>query len=538
MSFCLAKIRGTSSIWFKVAVVLTTSAAIGCRTHQHVPDHQVVSNRLLDRFGQTVPTPMATCPTGEPQIVFPPGAAFDDGLTEDEAISIALWNNAAFHELLVDLGVARGDLIQAGLLPNPEFVYFVPVSDKPYKYLFDVPIEAVWLRPIRVAAAAREVERVSGRLTQAGLDLIRDVRQAYADLTLAHARVRIANEAVKLRGRIAEFAAKRLDAGDISPQEAATARIDSLTARQDLTRVGFDIPILEERLRNLMGTSPLRTPLRLDPSAPPIHSTFDADGLAYEACLTRPDAVAAAEAVKAAEARLKFAQIGWVRVLGLADATSGTNGHQLGPAFRITLPIFNRNEGAIARAEAELERTLRNQKTVQYQILLDVHRAHYQFEQATAEIDVVLTKIRPEVETAIRRAQAAYANGNVTIFVVLETTRQLLDNYLREAQLNADLLRFWAELERSVGRRLAAGSPTDVPGVPELPAPSESLPEPTPAVSLELYQPVSHDPEAITSPDELSAMEPVGRAWTTSPTDRIPTAVDATETFVGASRDQ
>ena len=66
--------------------------------------------------------------------------------------------------------------------------------------------------------------------------------------------------------------------------------------------------------------------------------------------------------------------------------------------------------------------------------------------------------MQAEVETAIRRAQAAYQEGNVPIFIVLETTRQLLDNYLREAILVADLRRFWAELERSVGRRLATAA--------------------------------------------------------------------------------
>jgi hypothetical protein len=41
--------------------------------------------------------------------------------------------------------------------------------------------------------------------------------------------------------------------------------------------------------------------------------------------------------------------------------------------------------------------------------------------------------------------------------VVLETTRQLLDSRLRREQLLADLRRSWADLERSVGRRLGTG---------------------------------------------------------------------------------
>lgn len=463
-------------------------SCVGCQSAPPAPDRVTVAAHLVERTGHTLPDH-----TAPGQIALPPGAAFEDGITDDEAVAVALWNNAAFQELLTDLGVARGDLIQAGLLPNPEFVYYLPMSDKPYKYLFDFPIEALWLRPIRVKSAAGEAARTADRLAQAGLDLMRDVRQAYADVVLAKERVRIAGEAVKLRGRVAELAEKRLRAGDISPQEAATARIDALQAEQDAVRIGYDVPVLEERLRNLMGVGSFRGPLPLDPAPPPAARTFDPDALAREALDTRPDALAAAEAVTAARARVTFAKLGWVRFLGVADATSGKESHVLGPALRFTVPLFNRNQGGIARAQAELERAERNRQTVANQIILDVQRAYLQYRQACAELDVLLVKVRPEVEAAIRRAQAAYQEGNVTIFVVLETTRQLLDNYLREAQLHGDLRRFWAELERSAGRRL---------GAPAAPAPAPHSPLAPPAAGAD--GPVSK----FTGPEPAGAARP------------------------------
>lgn len=492
-------VRGSRSRtkWALIALAVTLALA-GCQTAPPTPDRTTVSGHLTQRVGHALP---ARTPPG--QLVLPPGASLDDGLTEDEAVALALWNNAAFQELLTDLGIARGDLIQAGLLPNPEFVYFIPMSEKPYKYLFDFPIEAIWLRPIRVKSAAREADRTAERLAQAGLDLMRDTRQAYADVVLARDRVRIAGEAVKLRGRIAELAAKRFKAGDISEQEAATARIDALQAEQDAARIAYDVPVLEERLRNLMGTGPQRHPLRLDPLPPPGSGEFDADALTRNAITSRPDALAAAQAVEAAQARLKFAKLGWVRLLGIADATSGKESHVLGPALRFTVPVFNRNQGGIARAEAELERAVRNQQTVAYQIILDVQRAYLQYRQACAELDVLRTKVRPEVEAAIRRAEAAYREGNVTIFIVLETTRQLLDNYLREAQLHGDLRRFWAELERSVGKRLtppesAAPTPMVPPTKPEPVSSKFSPPAPAPPESVVL---VGHlAPQKSTSP--------------------------------------
>lgn len=421
--------------------------AAGCQ-HTHVAGRPEVAADLEQRVGQRLSCDAA----------MPLDACLVDGLTEDEAIVIAMWHNAAFQELLADLGIARGDLIQAGLLPNPEFVYFWAMMDKPFKYLFDFPIEALWLRPIRVRAARRDADRAAARLSQAGLDLIRDVRQAYADVVLAHARVQVAGEGVKLRGQVAALAEKRLKAGDISPQEEATARIDALQAEQDAARIAYDVPVLEERLRILMGTGVIRGPLKLMPSLPPECREFDVNALSNHAQSNRPDAIAASEAAAAAEARVTFAKLGWVRFLGIADATSGRDSHVLGPALRFTVPIFNQNQGNIARAEAELEKAVKNRKTVDNQIIFDVQRSYLQYRQACAELHVLRTKVRPEIEGAVRRAQGAYQEGNVAIFVVLETTRQLLDNKLREAQLQGDLRRFWAELERSVGRRFDSDS--------------------------------------------------------------------------------
>jgi len=409
---------------------------------------------LQARTGQTI-----SVNNGTGQLLFPPGTSLADGLSEEEAVAIALWNNAALAELLVDLGIARADLIQAGLLPNPEVAYFFHVTGKPFKYVFDLPIEAFWLRPLRLKAAGREAQRISDRLVQNGLDLIRDVRQAYADVLLARERLQIAEETVRLRQHVAELAEKRLRAGDASPQGVTPARIDALRAEQDAIRTQFEIPLAEERLRNLLGIGEIRDRLILDSSIPTRPEQLDVELLTTQAVSNRPDAQAAEEAVAAAKERLQLASLGWVRLLGIADATSGSlTGHDLGPAFRFTLPVFNWNQGGIARAEAEVERAVKQQQTLRNQITLEVRRAHAQYLQARSELDVLKTKVRPEVETAIRQTQKAYEEGNTSYLLVLEITRQLLDSYLREAQLYADLRRTWAELERSVGYHLDAGS--------------------------------------------------------------------------------
>lgn len=392
-------------------------------------------------------------PCGE--ITLPNGASWADGLEEDEAVLIALWNNAAFREALVEMKLAHADLVQAGLLPNPEFLYFFPVSDKPFKYAAEFPLEALWLRPIRVAAAEREQRRVRDRLVQLGLDLIRDARVAYADLSLAHGRYRVAEQAVQLNDQLAALAEARLQAGDISVQEARTARINALAAQQERTRVGYDRDWAEERLRQVMGLGELRESIVLHDPRPPLRTDLDVDWLVQTALVDRPDVQSAAAAVAAAAERARLSKLVWFRFLGVADATSSpATGHELGPAFRVTVPIFNWNQGAVARAEAELEQAVRRQTTLRNQIILDLRQAHVRYHQALAEWQVLQGQVRPEVEGAVERADAAYRAGDTSYLVALQTTQQLIDARLREEQLLGDLRRSWAELERNVGRRI------------------------------------------------------------------------------------
>ena len=432
--------------------VLAMFSVVGCHVLPAVCDRDCVSSKLSARTGHGLLNE-----TGCGQIVFPNGASLSDGLAEDEAVLIALWNNAAFQEQLVDWKIAHGDLVQAGLLPNPELFYVASAPDKPFRYAVNVPLEALWLLPIRIAAAERESHRVCEWLTQAGLDLIRDARQGYADLQLARGRLRVAEQAEELRQRITRFAEARLDAGDASPQEVATAKIDFLQAKQDVVRIRQDVALAEERLRNVLGLSDDRTPLTPTDPAPIARGDFDADVLSAEAVSSRPDLLAVAQAADAAAERLRLAQIGWFQFLGIADATNGIRtGHEFGGGFRMTLPIFNRNEGAITRAAAEWEKLCRQRQTIHNQIVLEVRQAQLRYAQARAELEVLDGQTRPEVSAAIERATAAYRDGDVGYIVVLQTSRQLIDTELRQEQLHAELRRAWAELERSVGRHLEA----------------------------------------------------------------------------------
>ena len=77
----------------------------------------------------------------------PPDVAIDDGLTSEEAVAIALWNSPSFQATLADLGIARADLVEAGLLRNPVFSLLFPVGPKQLEWTLQFPFDAIWQRP-------------------------------------------------------------------------------------------------------------------------------------------------------------------------------------------------------------------------------------------------------------------------------------------------------------------------------------------------------------------------------------------------------
>ncbi len=97
----------------------------------------------------------------------PPDVSIEDGLTSEEAVAIALWNSPSFQATLADLGIARADLVEAGLLRNPVFSFLFPFGPKQLEWTLQFPFEAIWQRPARVAAARLNAEAV-GRAAGVG----------------------------------------------------------------------------------------------------------------------------------------------------------------------------------------------------------------------------------------------------------------------------------------------------------------------------------------------------------------------------------
>ncbi len=407
------------------------------------------------------------------RLVIPDLVCWEDGLSEEEAVAVGLWNNPAYQELLADLQITRADVLQAAQLQNPQISTLFPLGPKQWEFTLSVPLDVLWLRPLRVAAAQLESQRVAQRLGQDGLNVVRDIRVAYIDWHLAVQRAELAHEGLQLRTDLARIAEARLAAGAMAELDVSAMRLDALFGQGEVVKAAAEADLARERLRYLLGIeltdlsiTPTRTP-------PPMVDNLDCGQLVAEAVSSRPDIRAVGLAVRAAEQRASLARRDVWQLAGiLPDINSrGSKGFEAGPGMQLTLPIFHQNQGAVARAQADAERLRRQYVRLTDMAALEVRQAHTQLLQAREDLSIWREQVVPQARAASDSARRALEEDGVSLLLVLETTRQFLAARTRELEAAAQVRRALAELERSVGRRLYDVSATGSSDAETLPVP-------------------------------------------------------------------
>jgi cobalt-zinc-cadmium efflux system outer membrane protein len=419
----------------------------GCATTTGVPTLGDVDASIRARSPEVALRLSATSQT-------PPNVDIADGLTQEEAVAIALWNSPSFQATLVDLGIARADLADAGLLRNPILSLLFPVGPKQLEFTLQYPFDVFVQRPARIAAAKLNVQAVGQRLVWDGLSLIAQVRTAHADAFLADRRLLLATENATLTRRLADIADARLRAGDISDLEARAPRNDALRTEVVQRAMQHDRDLARLTLAGLLGL--YEPPGRLEPRpliAYDVAPCVVDDARLKEALASRPDVRAAELGIEAATARARWERSRVLALIGILDANGkGTEGFEMGPGANIDLPLFNRNQGGKARATAEIDRASQLYATARVRVATEVRSASLRVAQAQQALDAWTRDIVPSLEIEQRQAEGAYNAGEIPLLNALDVSRRLVDGRMQQLNAEADLWRARIALERAMGR--------------------------------------------------------------------------------------
>jgi cobalt-zinc-cadmium efflux system outer membrane protein len=267
-------------------------------------------------------------------------------------------------------------------------------------------------------------------------------------------RVTLGAANATLARRAAGIADARLRAGDISDLEARAARSDASQVEATLRALEHEREVARLALLSRIGLDRLSVPLTLDAAPPkPAAPCGGPDDLVKEALASRPDVRAAEIAVEAAGRRAAWERTRVLSLIATLDANgAGREGYEQGPGVIADVPLFNRNQGAISRATAELDRASRTYLAVRIQVGAEVRTSLIRLTQARQALESLQRTIVPSLEIEQRQAESAYQAGEVSLLTMLDASRRLLQARTRELDATIDLQTAGVLLDQRVGR--------------------------------------------------------------------------------------
>jgi len=313
-----------------------------------------IQSAVSDRTGGTVDW---TAPSAEedPRI----RALLQEELTADHAVAVAMANSSRLQATLAELGIARADLAQASVVPNPLFEAEIRVPRDPFRpfelRLAQTLVDLIQL-PRRRALGRAAFDEAKLRITSEIVRFAAEVRARHAELLGTSQRALLGRVNLDAAKAAAELAQRQHDAGNITDLDLEEAQAQYDQSRLAAARQETHLVVAREALLQAMGIRDGAIELRLPAAFPPLPPAEpDQEQLEGLAAARRLDIGLARAEVEMARARVPLA-----RLAALGDITADVhfqrdaNGARtVGPGIEVPVPIFNTGSAARSRAEGE-----------------------------------------------------------------------------------------------------------------------------------------------------------------------------------------
>jgi outer membrane protein, heavy metal efflux system len=387
----------------------------------------------------------------------------------DQAIDLALAHNHALKATRTMILQNQAQEITANLRPNPtfgadtQFIPFFSPQDFSGQNLnetqqFDIGLgylfERGHKRQRRLQAARDQTAVTRAQVADAERTLGFDVGQQFVSVLLAESTLQFATEDLKGFQQTVDVSEQQYKAGFISQGDYLKIKLQLLQFQTDVSSA---------RLAKVQALVALRQMLGYDA----VPADFDVTGdLAYQplkgsvedlqakALRERPDFRAAQFGITAAQSQILLAKANAkVDVNGTYDFThvSGENTASLFVNFE--LPIFNRNQGEIARTRYALTQAQEQQQSASDTVLSDVASAYEAVRSNDEVVELYTSGYLKQAQDSRDISEYAYHRGAASLLDFLDAERSYRSTQLAYRQALASYMTALEQLKEAVGTR-------------------------------------------------------------------------------------
>jgi len=394
-----------------------------------------------------------------------------DGLILREALAMVRANNPSLQAARASIDAARGRRRQAGLYPNPEFEFeseempsdsFGDFDKSANAFVLAQEVVTAGKRRAATALAGKEIEVSHAEYALLEREVLTEGKKAFFALLAAQELVTVSSRLLEIARRNADASQRRVDAGDVSPVDAIRARVALSRAQVEQQNARKEHENAKSELLRLMGApeaaldrvggaeafyrlpEPAKEESELQ-AAIGSHPQFQGISLARES----------AELELKAARRERWPNIEFI--MGVESAPGEDPGNReetfiLGAG--VALPIFDRNQGAIAEAAANRRKAEHELLAGRQELVTQFRQALRTYVSARQQAERYATEIVPGARKAFDLVNRAYRAGDISQLELLEAQQTLAESELEYVEALGELKDAQAELEGLIGEDL------------------------------------------------------------------------------------
>lgn len=387
----------------------------------------------------------------------------------DQAIQLALQHNHNLLAARTTIQQSEAEETTANLRPNPvlvtdaQFLPFFQPSQFSADYIdntaqFDLGIGYLFERGKKRQhrlQAARDVTAVTRSVVADNeRTLTFQAASQFVNVQLAESTLQFAQEDLKSFQNTVDIGQTRYKAGDISEDDYLKIKLQLLQFQTDVSQAQLAKAQGLSDLRQLLGyeSVPADYDVTGDFEYQPLK--LNLEDLEAKALQLRPDFRAARQGVTAANSQYQLQ-----KAIGKRDVTAQINYTHLSALNTASLfgsvqiPIFDRNQGEIARAHYAIAQAQEQEQAAQNQTLTDVRDAY----EGLQSNDKILTLFRSgylnEAKEDRDISEYAYRRGAASLLDYLDAERSYRATQLAYRQSLASYLLSLEQLREAVGTR-------------------------------------------------------------------------------------
>jgi cobalt-zinc-cadmium efflux system outer membrane protein len=392
-------------------------------------------------------------------------------LTAERAVQVALLNNRELQERFEEIGIAQADVIQAGLISNPNFAGSFRFPDRSpsgtnIEYSIAQNLLDLLVLPLRKRIAAAQLAQTETHVADEVLKLAAEVKIAFYNMQARQQlldRLRVISETNETA---AEFTKRLHDAGNTSDLELANQQGSYEQSRLEVAQTELQVRRDRERLNRLLGLWGANTNWMVGDHLPELPGS--------EGSLQNLESRAIGQRLDLQAARMQLDLIGQSLALrtktrylpaGMkigVDTEREPDGQRVaGPILDLELPIFNQGQGEIAKLTAQYRQAQRELEALAVNVRSEVREARDQLIAARDLTSYIGKRLLPTQQKALNLTLQQYN-------FMLKGVYDLLLAKQNEVAAERSYIEAWrdywiarAELERAVGGTLSGKSYLD-----------------------------------------------------------------------------